>query len=114
VVAGVLEFGLHGYTAARIATKVMEQYLKTSLVNASATTNRSSAEAGAHDEPRLGGRLPPDIDYPLLLTALLLSALGLAMVYSAGQTDMPQRRPVGGRVAASARCGSSWRSGARS
>jgi rod shape determining protein RodA len=27
-------------------------------------------------------------DYPLLITALLLSALGLAMVYSAGQTDV--------------------------
>lgn len=39
VVAVFVEFGLHGYTAARIATKVMEQYLKTTLVNASATTN---------------------------------------------------------------------------
>jgi len=28
-------------------------------------------------------------DYPLLITALLLSALGIAMVYSAGQTDVP-------------------------
>jgi penicillin-binding protein 2 len=39
VVAVFLEFGLHGYSAARIATKVMEQYLKTSLVNASATAD---------------------------------------------------------------------------
>jgi hypothetical protein len=38
-VAVFLEFGLHGYSAARIATKVMEQYLKTSLVNASATAD---------------------------------------------------------------------------
>ena len=28
-------------------------------------------------------------DYPLLLTALVLSAYGIAMVYSAGQTDVP-------------------------
>ena len=28
------------------------------------------------------------VDYPLLLTALLLTAMGLAMVYSAGQTDV--------------------------
>ncbi len=39
VVAVMLEFGEHGYFAARIATKVMERYLKTSLVNA----NNSSA-----------------------------------------------------------------------
>jgi len=39
VVAVFLEFGLHGYSAARIATRVMEQYLKTSLVNASATAD---------------------------------------------------------------------------
>ncbi len=29
------------------------------------------------------------IDYPLLVIALLLSAFGLAMVYSSGQTDLP-------------------------
>lgn len=29
------------------------------------------------------------IDYPLLVVALLLSAFGLAMVYSSGQTDLP-------------------------
>src|SRR5215208_777274 len=28
-------------------------------------------------------------DYPLVITALLLSMLGVAMVYSAGQTDTP-------------------------
>ncbi|MDQ2768528.1 MAG: FtsW/RodA/SpoVE family cell cycle protein, partial [Gemmatimonadota bacterium] len=28
-------------------------------------------------------------DYPLILVALLLSAYGVAMVYSAGQTDVP-------------------------
>ena len=39
VVAVFVEYGLHGYTAARIATRVMERYLKTELVNASATTN---------------------------------------------------------------------------
>lgn len=39
VVAVFLEFGLHGYSAARIATRVIEQYLKTSLVNASSTTD---------------------------------------------------------------------------
>lgn len=39
VVAVFLEFGLHGYSAARIATRVMEQYLKTSLVNASSTAD---------------------------------------------------------------------------
>lgn len=39
VVAVFLEFGLHGYSAARIATRVMEQYLKTSLVNASASAD---------------------------------------------------------------------------
>ncbi len=38
VVAVFVEYGLHGYVAARIATKVMEQYLNVSLVNASATT----------------------------------------------------------------------------
>lgn len=38
VVAVMLEFGEHGYFAARIATKVMERYLKTSLYNANATT----------------------------------------------------------------------------
>lgn len=38
VVAVFLEFGLHGYSAARIATKVMERYLNVSLVNASAST----------------------------------------------------------------------------
>ncbi len=38
VVAVFVEFGLHGYVAARIATKVMERYLNVSLVNASATT----------------------------------------------------------------------------
>jgi penicillin-binding protein 2 len=38
VVAVFLEYGLHGYAAARIATKVMERYLNVSLVNASATT----------------------------------------------------------------------------
>jgi penicillin-binding protein 2 len=38
VVAVFIEFGLHGYSAARIATRVMEQYLKTSLVNNSAST----------------------------------------------------------------------------
>jgi penicillin-binding protein 2 len=38
VVAVFLEYGLHGYAAARIATKVMERYLNTSLINASATT----------------------------------------------------------------------------
>ncbi len=32
---------------------------------------------------------PTGFDYPLLLTALLLTALGVAMVYSAGQTDVP-------------------------
>lgn len=39
VVAVFVEFGLHGYTAARIATRVMEQYLKASVVNASASTD---------------------------------------------------------------------------
>lgn len=34
VVAVMIEFGEHGYFAARIATKVMERYLKRSLVNA--------------------------------------------------------------------------------
>lgn len=38
VVAVFVEYGLHGYVAARIATKVMERYLNVSLVNASATT----------------------------------------------------------------------------
>jgi penicillin-binding protein 2 len=38
VVAVMLEFGEHGYYAARIATKVMERYLKKSLVNANAST----------------------------------------------------------------------------
>jgi rod shape determining protein RodA len=28
-------------------------------------------------------------DYPLVVTALLLSIFGVAMVYSAGQTDTP-------------------------
>ena len=28
-------------------------------------------------------------DYPLILVALLLSGYGVAMVYSAGQTDIP-------------------------
>ena len=28
-------------------------------------------------------------DYPLVMTALLLSMFGVAMVYSAGQTDTP-------------------------
>ena len=28
-------------------------------------------------------------DYPLVLIALLLTAFGIAMVYSAGQTDVP-------------------------
>jgi len=28
-------------------------------------------------------------DYPLVITALLLSLFGIAMVYSAGQTDTP-------------------------
>lgn len=37
--------------------------------------------------PRLVGR-PSGLDYPLLLTALLLSVLGIAMLYSAGQTDV--------------------------
>ncbi len=36
---------------------------------------------------RLAGRT--GIDYPLLVVALLLSAFGIAMVYSAGQTDLP-------------------------
>ncbi len=31
------------------------------------------------------------MDYPLLVVALLLSAFGVAMVYSAGQSDMPVR-----------------------
>lgn len=31
------------------------------------------------------------IDVPLLITALLLTVFGLAMVYSAGQTDMPDK-----------------------
>jgi penicillin-binding protein 2 len=39
VVAVFIEFGLHGYSAARIATAVMEQYLKKTLVNPSASTN---------------------------------------------------------------------------
>ncbi len=39
VVAVFVEFGLHGYTAARIATRVMERYLNTSLVNPSATSD---------------------------------------------------------------------------
>lgn len=38
VVAVFIEYGLHGYVAARIATKVMERYLKVSLVNASASS----------------------------------------------------------------------------
>ena len=29
------------------------------------------------------------IDWPLLASAILLSAYGIAMVYSAGQTDIP-------------------------
>lgn len=33
----------------------------------------------------------PGMDYPLLVVALLLSAFGVAMVYSAGQSDMPVR-----------------------
>lgn len=32
---------------------------------------------------------PTGFDYPLLITAMVLSALGIAMVYSAGQTDVP-------------------------
>ncbi|MDF2773610.1 MAG: rod shape-determining protein RodA, partial [Geminicoccaceae bacterium] len=28
-------------------------------------------------------------DYPLVIVALLLSAYGIAVVYSAGQTDLP-------------------------
>jgi penicillin-binding protein 2 len=36
VVAVFIEFGLHGYSAARIATRVMEHYLNTSLANAAA------------------------------------------------------------------------------
>ena len=31
------------------------------------------------------------IDVPLLITALLLTVFGLAMVFSAGQTDMPDK-----------------------
>ena len=38
VVAVMLEYGEHGYYAARIATKVMERYLKKQLVNANAST----------------------------------------------------------------------------
>ena len=38
VVAVMLEYGEHGYYAARLATKVMERYLKTRLYNASTTT----------------------------------------------------------------------------
>ncbi len=38
VVAVFVEYGLHGYVAARIATRVMEHYLKVTLVNASAST----------------------------------------------------------------------------
>lgn len=38
VVAAFVEYGLHGYVAARIATRVMEQYLNVSLVNASTST----------------------------------------------------------------------------
>ncbi|MEI6738830.1 MAG: rod shape-determining protein RodA [Gemmatimonadaceae bacterium] len=34
-------------------------------------------------------RRQPAIDYPLLVIALLLTAFGIAMVYSAGQTDVP-------------------------
>jgi rod shape determining protein RodA len=33
----------------------------------------------------------PTIDYPLLAIALLLTAFGIAMVFSAGQTDVPSR-----------------------
>ena len=29
------------------------------------------------------------VDVPLVLTAIVLSAYGVAMVYSAGQTDVP-------------------------
>ncbi len=38
VVAVMLEFGEHGYHAARVATKVMERYLRTPLQNASASS----------------------------------------------------------------------------
>lgn len=34
------------------------------------------------------------IDYPLLIIALLLTAFGIAMVFSAGQTDVPSRAIV--------------------
>lgn len=33
----------------------------------------------------------PTVDYPLLAIALLLTAFGIAMVFSAGQTDVPSR-----------------------
>jgi len=38
VVAVMLEYGQHGYFAARIATRVMERYLKKSLLNANTST----------------------------------------------------------------------------
>ena len=37
VVAVFVEFGLHGYTAARLASRIMERYLKRPLLQGSQT-----------------------------------------------------------------------------
>ena len=64
----------HGYNAARAASRTIEHYLRQRVV--SCWTQRA-------DDPT------HVTDYNLVLLALLLSLFGLAMVYSAGQTDAP-------------------------
>ena len=71
----MIEFGGHGTRAARIASKIIESYL-----HVRADHPRSTRTADAHASSH---------DWPLVLVALLLSVYGVAMVYSAGQTDVP-------------------------
>ena len=91
VVAVMLEFGEHGYYAARIASKIIERYLK-GRHRRSRPAPRGARDAGASGFRAMMHRRVITADLPLIGAALALSLFGIAMVYSAGQTDVPDRR----------------------